>query len=428
MSVYKRKKTWWTDFSVNGQRFRESLDTSDWREAQAKEKELIAQASQGKLTSANHQFSRLAFGVAADSYLAEKELHVSLRTAQTEKERLKPLKAYFGASPLNRISVDDVRRYVVERKGKGLSNRTINMEVACLARILKRAKRWHLIADEVRTLPERRDIGRALTPEHKAMLLTTASSRPEWQIAYLAMRLALNTTMRACEIRGLRWRDVNLEEASITIVKSKTESGKRVIPLNDGAWTAMLELYERAERLLGKNLLPDWYVFPHSEGASKPDATKPMSNWRTAWRRLTRVIHCPSCGQVQDPSKVCFNDKCKVDLSKVKSPIAGLRFHDLRHHAITELAESSTSDQTIMSIAGHVSHKMLAHYSHVRLEAKRAALKNLSYEPTEVSHVTNNVTKKRRKGQAQSQVVENMVDVTGFEPATPCLQSRCSPS
>jgi integrase len=366
--------------------------------------------------------------VAADAYLAEKELHVSPRTAQTEKERLKPLKAYFGANALSRISADDVRRYVFERRGKNLSNRTINMEVACLGRLLRRAKRWHLIADEVRSLPERRDIGRALTSEQKALLLTTASSRPEWQVANLAMRLALNTTMRACEIRGLRWRDIDLGAALLTIVKSKTESGKRVIPLNDDAWTALVGLHDRAQRLFGKNPLPDWYVFPHAEGGSKPDPTKPMSNWRTAWRRLTRVIHCPACGQVQDPSKVCINDVCKIDLSKVKSPIAGLRFHDLRHHAITELAESSASDQIIMSIAGHVSPKMLAHYSHVRLEAKRAALKNLSCGSTDGSHVTNNVTNKRKKGEAQSQVVENMVDVTGFEPATPCLQSRCSPS
>ncbi len=41
-----------------------------------------------------------------------------------------------------------------------------------------------------------------------------------------------------------------------------------------------------------------------------------------------------------------------------------------RHHAaITELAESQASDRTIMSIAGHVSQQMLAHYSHVRIEA-----------------------------------------------------------
>ena len=35
---------------MNGQRFRQSLGTKDWREAQAKEKQLIAEASDGKLT------------------------------------------------------------------------------------------------------------------------------------------------------------------------------------------------------------------------------------------------------------------------------------------------------------------------------------------------------------------------------------------
>jgi hypothetical protein len=48
------------------------------------------------------------------------------------------------------------------------------------------------------------------------------------------------------------------------------------------------------------------------------------------------------------------------------------------HHAITELAESQASDQTVMAIAGHVSPKMLAHYSHVRMDAKRKALDALS--------------------------------------------------
>jgi len=42
------------------------------------------------------------------------------------------------------------------------------------------------------------------------------------------------------------------------------------------------------------------------------------------------------------------------------------------------LAESKASDQTIMAIAGHVSKKMLQHYSHVRLEAKRDALDALT--------------------------------------------------
>jgi integrase len=394
MALYKRNDTWWTDFSVNGQRFRESVGTSAWREAQAKQKELISQASQGKLSAGSQQLGRLAFSQAADVYVAERQHHLASRSIQTEKERLKPLKAHFGATCLNRISADSVRQYVAERKAANLSNRTINMEVACLARILRRAKRWHLIADEIEPLPERQDIARVLTPEQKAKLLKTALSKPEWQIAQLAMTLALNTTMRACEIRGLRWRDIDARERVITVQKSKTRAGLRLIPLNNDASAAILQLRRRTRTLLGRPPLPDWYVFPRAEGNTKPDPTRPMSTWRTAWRRLTR-----------------------------EAGLSGLRFHDLRHHAITELAESSTSEQTIMSIAGHVSAKMLAHYSHVRLEAKRNALAALSSGSETDGYVTIDVTKEPLDKESEVQVVEKVVDVTGIEPVTPCLQS-----
>jgi hypothetical protein len=35
-----------------------------------------------------------------------------------------------------------------------------------------------------------------------------------------------------------------------------------------------------------------------------------------------------------------------------------------------------------MAIAGHVSRKMIEHYSHIRLEAKRAALDAIAAQPT----------------------------------------------
>src|SRR2546422_9009638 len=110
-----------------------------------------------------------------------------------------------------------------------------------------------------------------------------------------------------------------------------------------------------------------------AEGYSKPDPTKPMSGWRSAWRSLTRAVNCPACGKLQNPSTICGNPKCGADVSKVKSSTAGLRFHDLRHHAITELAESQASDRTVMAIAGHVSQRMLAHYSHVLQSVARSS-------------------------------------------------------
>jgi hypothetical protein len=81
-------------------------------------------------------------------------------------------------------------------------------------------------------------------------------------------------------------------------------------------------------------------------------AQRPQKSWRTAWRNLTRLVQCPACGRQQRSSDTCRNSECKADLKNVKSLLAGLRFHDLKHHAVTELAESQASDCTIMAIAG----------------------------------------------------------------------------
>jgi hypothetical protein len=70
------------------------------------------------------------------------------------------------------------------------------------------------------------------------------------------------------------------------------------------------------------------------------------------------------------------------------------------------IAESKASDQTIMAIAGHVSQKMLAHYSHVRLEAKRTALDALGGEGKGEGYGTNHDTKLLPAAEPNPQVVE----------------------
>ena len=140
--------------------------------------------------------------------------------------------------------------------------------------------------------------------------------------------------------------DIDLIERTMFIRRSstKTDAGCRVVPLNDSATWAVAQLLERA-RWLGAieaehYLLPS-FRYKHTrmeENVSGTgfDPTRPMAGWRTAWRSLTKAAGLP-----------------------------GLRFHDLRHHCITRLAEAGVPEQTLMSIAGHVSREMLEHYSHI---------------------------------------------------------------
>jgi integrase len=69
--------------------------------------------------------------------------------------------------------------------------------------------------------------------------------------------------MRFCEVKGLTWRDVDFFKKTVTIRQSKTDAGRRVIPLNPEAWDAVLELYHRAEKQ-GK-VEPSHFLFPACE-------------------------------------------------------------------------------------------------------------------------------------------------------------------
>jgi len=332
-----------------------------------------------------------------------------------------------------KIKPEDVLAHVRARKADGISNATVNRELDIIRGVLIRAKRWHLFADEIHPLPVRQNVGRALAYDEKLRLLKTAASRPEWQTAAWAATLALNTTMRGCELKQLCWRDVDLMEKTLTVRKSKTEAGERVIPLNGDAWNAIVSLYRRS-RAFG-DVRPEHYVFPACETAQF-DPSKPQRSWRSAWRYLTAAVQCAACGKLQRPVDTCVSRGCNANMKGIRSPLAGLRFHDLRHHAITELAESQASDSTIMAIAGHVSPKMLQQYSHVRIQAKRTALDSIStrradsvnLEGLARGYATNNDTNQRTEAEGFTQVVENMVDLSGIEPLASSLRTRRSPS
>ncbi|OFV95116.1 MAG: hypothetical protein A3F68_10620 [Acidobacteria bacterium RIFCSPLOWO2_12_FULL_54_10] len=354
MSIFRRGKGrwYWMDDQVNGVRYRLPLKDSagqkikNWQEALRREREIVTDIQTGKLGSVG-PISRQTFNAAADAYIEKRHLHKAENTYLTDKERSKRLRHFFGETSLRRITPEMVVRYQAGRKAGGVSGRTINLEVGLLRRILKDHQQWARLTGRVGMLNEAPKPARVLTPEEKAKLLEVAAIRESWQVVRCATVLALNTTMRGCELRGLRWKDVDLFERTLTIrrLTTKTDAGARVIPLNRDALLALSELRGRADKL--GSTAPEHYVFPACmNGKVQPD--KPMKTWDTTWLRITK-----------------------------KAGLSGFRFHDLRHHAITELAEKGLSDQTIMIIAGHVSREMLEHYSHIRLDAKRRALESL---------------------------------------------------
>src|SRR5437667_8448640 len=149
MALTKRGKTWHTHFFVDGQRFRQSLETSDWREAQAKERELFAAAAAGKLSTTKQEFARLPFREAAERFLQDRIPQLAPLSIRTERERAKVINKTLGDAQVARISPDTILAYVRERKSAGISNATVNRELDILRSVMKKAKHWHLFTDEL---------------------------------------------------------------------------------------------------------------------------------------------------------------------------------------------------------------------------------------------------------------------------------------
>ncbi len=341
MTLWKRGGRYWTDFTVDGTRYRKPLRTANRNVAKEREHDMIQAARRGRLS--DREVGPRDLSRAITAYLDAKRMRCSARTIELDEERLSIVRKPFGDIRLRTITAQRIAEFQRARHDAGIASRTINMDVGVLSRVLKACGRWRALVDHVRNLPERQHpVGRALTPEERKRLFDAAASNAEWEHVYCAAVVAANTSMRPVEVKHLRRRDVDLVKKLVHIRRSKNESSHRVIPLNAPAVDAIARMLDRAD-LLG-HTEPGHFLWPACQWG-RYDATKPMLKWDTAWRALRDAADLP-----------------------------GLRFHDLRHTVITELAELGVADHVLESISGHLSRRMLEHYSHIRIDAKRQAL------------------------------------------------------
>ncbi len=353
--LYQRgqQKIWWYRFRFAGRIVHESAKTMS--------KTVAREAERARRRQFEETWNRIEkrtlpprFDQAASAWLAEVRPHLAERTQDIYGVALDcHLVPELGSLLLCDLSAEVIARYQAKRKAENASARTLNKELQVLRQILRRHKLWANLQGDVKFERESEGIGKALAREEEKKLLSACESN---QLLHTAVTLALNTGLRKNEIRTLQWNQIDLFKKELTVGKAKTEGGSgRLIPLNPLAFAALVKWAGRFP-----DAKPEDYVFPACEAAGierehpdneRIDPSKPIKSWRSAWR------------------------------AALKRAGLTIRFHDLRHTCITKLAESLTSDQTIMAIAGHVSRKMVEHYSHIRTDAKRVALDLIAQAP-----------------------------------------------
>lgn len=360
MSIYLPKYTdkktgdrvdstvWWFEFTYCGKRVRQSsgqhLKTLA-KEAEQQKRRELERANAGLPTEKPVQRLR-SVSEALKAYRKGYETGHREKSLSWVKERTAHVERLLGAALLPDLDQTRIRQYIAARLAAGVGNRTVNMELLCLARAMGHT--WRELWPDVPKLEEREDIGRALTPEEETALLRAAAANKSPFIERF-IRIGLMTAMRAGEIRTLQAGRVNLADRTVTVGQAKSKRGSgRVIPMNGELHELLIAQVLWLRENFGP-VQPDWYLFPFCGETGIPnDPTRPVTTIKSAWE------------SVRAAAKVAC------------------RFHDLRHTAITKLAEQGVPDSTMKALAGHVADRMLERYSHIRMAAKREAVEALA--------------------------------------------------
>ncbi len=112
LSAWKRGRQYWLDAVVHGERYREPLGTTDWRQAKEFEKKRLAELLKRPPdpTKRAHKFSALPIEVAIDQYAEDRRAQVSERMVAWWKENARPLVGFFGDKPLRKVTPADLGR------------------------------------------------------------------------------------------------------------------------------------------------------------------------------------------------------------------------------------------------------------------------------------------------------------------------------
>jgi integrase len=331
---------------------------------------------------------------------------IAASTQNSERYRLQHLPRILGNKRLSEISNQDLDRYTTRRLQEGIGPWSINKEILLWSLILKKAKVWGRLRDDYRPLRTKTsDIGRALTRDELRSLAEIAQTDQDWEAAFYGSVLAANTGLRGGEIKKLRVGAIDLERRRLVIRRhdTKTDAGARYVELNQDATEAAWRLLFRANR--HGAIRPEHYLMPKhlsrimygpDKGKRGYDPSQHQSYWDTAWKSLTSAVRCPRCDELQNPSDECRIALCRADMRKIKSSKQGLRFHDLRHTFITHLVERGVPLGVIQTFVGHLSARMVRHYTHVTSGVARQAVELLDEEPmlARGSRITEEITNK----------------------------------
>ncbi len=332
-TLFKRRKSWYVDFSIKGIRYRPSLRTGNKAMAQ----QLAQKVYDDILKEAYGLSGNISLEDAINRWLKYSEINKDSKSFQNDRAKRDIILKFFGAG----ILVKDIKPSRIEelkgylKRSRSISGTTVNRYLALLKSAINL-----LIKDgdydgrnpvsNVKYYQEARR-SEYYTPDQIQEILEYArgisenATSPSQLYFFPFLMIAAYTGMRAGEIFNLRWDDI--KEDSLIIRKSKTGK-ERLVPIHKILYQLLMSL-------------PRDSVFIINTTQRRSEA------FRLQWLKLKKAL--------------------KID---------GVMY-TLRHSFASNLLHSGADVQTVSSLLGHANLSTTAVYTHSNFIQMQKAVKKL---------------------------------------------------
>lgn len=259
-----------------------------------------------------------------------------------------------GSIPLKNLSVHEIESLINNARKEKKSAATIRYILAIISQVWRKAEILGIVSGECpcRKIKKPRQDNRRMRflTEDEAVRLLEELSIHSVDMHDIAL-LSLHTGMRAGEIHGLCWGNINFLNDAIEIMDPKSKKN-RIAFMTPEVKAMLVNRYDNQSK--------SHLVFPGKNGKQRKEVSD-------TFNRVVNILG------LNDSGEFIQNEAGEMEPIQINDKRQRVVFHTLRHTYASWLVQKGVPLYTVAELMGHSTIDMTRRYSHLAPDSLRSA-------------------------------------------------------